>query len=233
MIKVNRAIPKGKIKLLLFDLDGTLVDSRKDLANSVNAMRANYHMPALSESQISSYVGDGAPALVRRSLGFADDRMLSVAEEEFFKTAMDFFADYYMEHKLDYTREYQGVTEALTAISAESGKAMSVLTNKHIAPARDIVSALLLDEFFTSVYGGNSFHTKKPDPHGVSVLLREHGVLPEETVMIGDSSVDMQTARNGGLWSCGCTFGLTPQTLEQHPGDVLVDEPREWVQVFV
>jgi phosphoglycolate phosphatase len=232
MITVNRSIPKAKIKLLLFDLDGTLIDSRKDIANSINATRAHYHLAPLSEDQIVSYVGDGAPVVVRRAFGYADDQTLKAKDEDFLEEAYDYFLEYYREHRLDHTRAYHGVIEALTAIAANSAITMSVLTNKPVIFAKAIVGGLALDDFFSTVYGGNSFLTKKPHPFGANVLLREHGVEPHEAVMIGDSSVDMQTARNAGMWSCGCTFGLTPETLLNTPGDVHVDEPKEWIEVF-
>src|SRR5579863_10043491 len=132
MITVNRSIPKAKIKLLLFDLDGTLVDSRKDIANSINAMRAHYLLAPLDDDLIMGYVGDGAPAVVRRALGFADTQVLKASEEALLEEAYDFFLEYYREHRLDYTRAYHGVIEALTAIAAKSEITMSVLTNKPV-----------------------------------------------------------------------------------------------------
>jgi phosphoglycolate phosphatase len=230
MIKINRPIPKDKIKLLIFDLDGTLVDSRKDLANSINAMLENYHRPKLADDVIATYIGDGAPTLVRRSLGFIDDHDLQPKEEEFIEDALVYFLEYYREHKLDYTYVYDGVIEALQKIS--DGKEMSVLSNKPVNPSRAIVNALGLKDFFKSVYGGNSFETKKPDPLGVNNLLREAGVSASEAVIIGDSDIDMLTGHNAGIWSCGVTYGLSPETLAKNPGDVMVDSPREWIEVF-
>lgn len=232
MIKTNRPIPKDKIKLLIFDLDGTLVDSRKDLANSINAMLANYHRPALPDDVIATFIGDGAPTLVRRSLGFKDDHDLGTKEEEFIEDALVYFLEYYRDHKLDFTYVYDGVKEALTRIAASRGMAMSVLSNKPVNPSRAIVNALGLSGYFKSVYGGNSFETKKPDPLGVNNLLSEHGVAAQQAVIIGDSAIDMQTGKNAGIWSCACTYGLSPETLEKCPGDVSVDSPSEWVQVF-
>ena len=232
MIRTNRAIPKETLKLLIFDLDGTLVDSRKDLANSINAMLQNYHRPELADDVIATYIGDGAPTLVRRSLGFQDDHDLAPKEEEFIEDALVFFLEFYRDHKLDFTYVYDGVKEALTAMAAR-GIAMSVLSNKPVNPSRAIVSALGLRSYFRYVYGGNSFESKKPDPLGVNTLLREHGVNAQQAVIIGDSSIDMQTGRNAGIWSCGCTYGLSPETLVATPGDVMVDAPSEWVEVFV
>ena len=83
-------------------------------------------------------------------------------------------------------------------------------------------------DYFLHIYGGDSFKTKKPDPLGLRTLMNEAGVQPEETVMIGDSKVDVQTARNAGAWSIGCAFGFGPQNLMETPPDVLVDSPAEW-----
>jgi len=105
---------------------------------------------------------------------------------------------------------------------------MAVLTNKPVRPARDICAALGLAPYFMTIYGGNSFGTKKPNPEGLQALMAEAGALPEETVLIGDSHVDVMTARNGGAWAIGCTFGLSPESLVSTQPDVLVDAPWDW-----
>lgn len=213
---------------MIFDLDGTLVDSRLDLIQSVNAMLAHFKRPELPGDVIASYVGDGAPMLVRRALGDPDD-------ENFVQQALDFFLSYYRVHKLDNTHVYQGVPEALTAIRDSANGAerrMAVLSNKPVNPSRAIVEALGLAEFFVRVYGGNSFHTKKPDPLGVLTLLEETGTRSDETVIIGDSGIDVITGRNADLWTCGVTYGFAPRTLEDAPPDVLVDKPEELADLF-
>src|SRR5438105_14756110 len=183
MIKINRPIPIEQIRLLIFDLDGTLVDSRLDLANSINAMLRHYRKPLLPNEVIAGYIGDGAPMLVRRSLGDPDD-------EAYVQQALQFFLLYYREHKLDNTYVYSGIKESLDTIrTSRNGDAvqMAVLSNKPVIPSRAIVDALGLADYFFQVYGGNSFHTKKPDPAGVQALLDEANVRPEQAVIIGDS----------------------------------------------
>ena len=233
MVKVNRPIPKDKLKLLIFDLDGTLVDSRQDLANSINAMLKNYHRDELHPDMIATYIGDGAPTLVRRSLGFQDDHEIGPKEEEFIEDALVYFLEYYREHKLDNTYCYAGVLDTLRSLqTGANGRVMSVLSNKPVNPSRAIVNALGMAEFFKAVYGGNSFETKKPDPLGVQMLLKEFNARAEEAVIIGDSDVDMETGKNAGIWRVGVTYGLSPETLQDTPGDVMVDSAGEWLQVF-
>ena len=164
--------------------------------------------------------------LVRRALG--DPR-----DEAFLQKALEYFLAYYRAHKLDYTHVYDGVKEALTAIHGSNGtRRMAVLSNKPVNPSRAIVEALGLGGFFAHVYGGNSFETKKPDPLGAHTLLKQMKAPPEETLMVGDSSIDVLTGRNAGLWTCGVTYGFAPHTLCEAPPDVVVDTPHELQQLF-
>jgi phosphoglycolate phosphatase len=220
----SNPIPAERIKLIVFDLDGTLIDSRRDLANAVNAMLKQMHRPALPENVIAEYVGDGAGMLVRRALGDPDDEAL-VAD------GLEQFLVCYRKHMLDHTYVYDGVFAALDALRAlpDGGeRKFAVLTNKPVRPSRGICDALGLSTFFFQIYGGNSFGTKKPDPEGLNTLMREASAKPEETVMIGDSVVDVLTARNAGTYVIGCSFGLSSHTLETISSDCMVDAPREW-----
>ncbi len=226
MIKFNRHFDPTHIKLLIFDLDGTLIDSRLDLIHSINAMLRHFGRPELPGEVVASYVGDGAPMLVRRALG--DPR-----DEVFLKQALEYFLAYYRVHKLDYTQVYDGIKEALTSIHGSNGaRSMAVLSNKPVNPSRAIVEALGLSSFFAHVYGGNSFETKKPDPLGARTLLEQTKVKAEETLMVGDSSIDVLTGRNAGLWTCGVTYGFAPHTLCEAPPDVVLDSPRELQEMF-
>jgi phosphoglycolate phosphatase len=228
MIRKNRPVPGHTAKLLIFDLDGTLVDSREDLANSINAMLRHIGKKELPHEVIASYIGDGAPMLVRRSLGDPDD-------ENFVQDALLYFMAWYREHKLDTTYVYEGIRESLDAIQkSRDGQPlkMAVLSNKPVGPSRAIVEALGLGPYFFQIYGGNSFHTKKPDPAGVQALLEESCAGPEETVIIGDSDIDVLTARNAGIYSVGVTYGLAPHTLQDAPPDVLIDHPEELATVL-
>jgi phosphoglycolate phosphatase len=222
MIRTFRPLPVKRIKLIIFDLDGTLIDSEHDLAAAVNAMLRHYGRKELPLEVIGTYIGDGAPMLIRRALGDPADR-------EFLQEALNYFLLYYREHKLDNTRVYDGIGDALRQAGQADGvpRKLAVLTNKPVRVSRDILAGLGLADFFMQVYGGNSFETKKPDPLGANTLMSEAGVAPGETVMVGDSGVDVLTARNAGLWSVGVTYGFAPQSLQQVPPDVLVDTPAE------
>ncbi len=229
MIRTHRAFDPHSIQLVIFDLDGTLIDSRLDLVHSVNAALRHIGRPELPENVIASYVGDGAPVLIQRALGGEkiDDAVV--------RKGLEFFLSYYREHKLDHTTVYDGIGEALASIQSSSNgipRKLAVLTNKPVIPSRAIVEALGLSPYFMQVYGGNSFETKKPDPEGARKLLKEAGVPAERAVIVGDSHTDVETGHNAGLWTIGVTYGFAPQTLEDASPDVVVDHPHELAEFF-
>lgn len=201
--------------LYIFDLDGTLIDSRQDLIDSVNATRRYLGLGDLAGDVISSYVGDGVRTLIQRALGgdpSAGDLERGVA----------YFIRYYREHMLDSTRPYPGVEEGLSRIAA-AGVPMAVLTNKPVRFSRDIIAKLGWSEYFFRVYGGDSFEEKKPHPAGAHALIGEARAEPARTVMVGDSAVDVRTARAAGIAACGVTYGLAPESFKAHPPDIIVD----------
>lgn len=212
------------MELLIFDLDGTLIDSRLDLANAVNATRIHMGMPPLTNERVYSYVGNGAPVLVRRALGPG-------AGEADVERALEFFLEYYRHHDLDHTVLYPGVAEALDRFHT-AGKRMAVLTNKPVRMSRHIVEGLGVAHHFFQVYGGNSFEQKKPNPIGVEALVQEAGVAHSDALMVGDSSVDIQTARNAGIKAAGLTYGFQPETLADPAPDAVFDRMQDladWV----
>jgi phosphoglycolate phosphatase len=229
VIRFLRQFDPHAIRLLIFDLDGTLIDSRLDLIHSINAMLRHCERSELPGELIATYVGDGAPTLVRRALQDA------AADEPFFQSALDYFLGYYRMHKLDHTTVYAGIPEALGQLATPLNgvpRLMTVLSNKPVRPSRDIVQALGLGDFFVRIYGGNSFETKKPDPLGARTILEETGVSAAEALIVGDSSIDVQTGRNAGLWTCGVTYGFAPHTLEEVRPDVLIDKAAELTELF-
>ena len=243
-------------RLLVFDLDGTLIDSSTDLCHSVNAMLQFLGKPPLASQVIASFIGDGAATLVRRAIASADTGQASPAAtgtpeadamqtpslpDARFQAAYAYFLGYYREHKLDNTRVYEGVLPALESLRAQAPRLpMAVLTNKPVRPSREICAALDLAPFFFQNYGGDSFASKKPDPEGLLAVIAEASalsakhtpgapaLLPAQVVMVGDSGVDVQTARRCGARSLGCTFGLSPGSLAEAVPDLSVDSPQQW-----
>jgi phosphoglycolate phosphatase len=201
------------IRCLIFDLDGTLIDSKLDLALSVNATLEHIGRPQLDHETIYGYVGNGAQTLVQRALG-------PNATEEDAANGLAYFLSYYREHMLDNTVPYPGVREGLKLLE---GRLMAVLTNKPVRFSTWILEGLGLSQYFRYVYGGNSFERKKPDPIGVEVLRRDLQVSQPETMMVGDSDVDVQTARNSGIWACGVSYGLGVEGMLATPPDLMVD----------
>jgi phosphoglycolate phosphatase len=241
MIRFLRPFDPQAIRLLIFDLDGTLIDSRLDLIHSINAMLRHFGRPELPGEVIATYVGDGAPTLVRRALGDPElDPAHAPVDEQFFKSALEYFLGYYRLHKLDHTTVYEGIPEVLAVLARPLNehrpngvhRLMAVLSNKPVNPSRDIVQTLGMGQYFVRIYGGNSFVTKKPDPLGAETILHETGVTADQALMIGDSSIDVLTGRNAGLWTCGVTYGFAPQTLEEVAPDVVVERPEELGELF-
>jgi phosphoglycolate phosphatase len=213
------------MQLLIFDLDGTLIDSRLDLAHAVNATRAQAGRGHLPHEQIFSFVGSGAPILIKRAMG-------PDAADEDVERALEFFLDYYRHHALDYTVLYPGVRESLHRLHT-AGARLAVLTNKPVRISRRIMEGLGVSTLFFQIYGGNSFDHKKPHRIGIDTLRTEVEASPEDTWMVGDSYVDVQTARNAGVASCGVTYGFQPETFREFPPDVLVDRLEEFADRLV
>ena len=185
----------------------------------MNAARGLMNLPPISEELVSSYVGNGAPVLMRRALG-------PEASEADVQRALEYFLGYYREHMLDNTRLYPGVKEALDRL-LNAGTNMAVLTNKPVRFSRALVDGLGLSKHFFQVYGGNSFEQKKPDPIGVETLLIESGISRERTIMVGDSGVDIRTARNANIRACGVTYGFQPEGFVDDPPDLVVDDMNQ------
>src|SRR5512136_1197275 len=194
------------VRALIFDLDGTLIDSKRDLIHSVNAMLRELGRTQLADEAISGYIGRGAPQLVAQALGRG-------ASEE--------------EHKMDTTRAYPGVAETLEELA---GLPMAVLTNKPARISVRILNEMGLAKYFRAIYGGNSFETKKPDPLGATTILSELGASPREAMLVGDSEVDVQTARNAGTLAVAVNYGFGVHDRAAHPADIYLDRIADLIE---
>jgi phosphoglycolate phosphatase len=208
---------RGRIRALIFDLDGTLIDSKQDLVLSVNATLRAIGREELPADLVASYVGSGAPVLIGRALGGSPD-------SEELQRALRYFLSHYEQHQLDNTRAYPGVREALVQLN---GTPMAVLTNKPANISVRILEGLGLAQFFQVIYGGNSFVTKKPDPLGANTVLSDLQAAASEAAMVGDSEVDVQTARNAGMISAIVNFGFGIHDRGKYPADVYLDRMEE------
>jgi len=201
----------------LFDLDGTLIDSKIDLANSVNYMLREMKREALPLETVASYIGHGAPRLVAGAMG-------QEASEADRQLGLEIFLAHYEKNSLAATRVYPGVKEGLQALR---GTPMAVLSNKPEKMSLEILEQLGLRKFFRRVYGGDSFQKKKPDPMGARAILQELRVQPEEAAMVGDSDVDIETARNAGTMAIGVTYGFGQHNRSANPADLYIDSVQE------
>ncbi len=207
------------IRAFLFDLDGTLIDSKLDLVTSVNAMLRQMGRAELPTEIVASYIGHGAPQLIASALG-------PEATDEQRRTGLRLFLAHYELHKLDATRSYPGVVEALNALATCP---MSVLTNKPTNMSVEILQGLGLAKYFRSIYGGDSFEKKKPDPTGALKILQEFGVSPAQAALVGDSEVDVQTARNAGTLAVAVNYGFGVQDRVAYPADLYLDSLTDLV----
>lgn len=205
------------IELLIFDLDGTLVDSKTDLALSVNAVRELMGLGPLPHELIASYVGQGVTNLIRRALG-------DQATDESVEKALALFLEYYRHHMLDNTVMYPGVPETLEKLRRRK---LTVLTNKPVNFSREMLKRLGVADRFAFIYGGNSFEQRKPDPVGVNRLIGDTGVAARQTMIVGDSDTDVLTGRNAGVWTCAVTYGYGAASLDECQPDLLLDDFRE------
>jgi phosphoglycolate phosphatase len=203
---------------LIFDLDGTLVDTKADLAAATNYMQESLGLPSLTVAQIESYIGDGVRMLVERALGQQNSSLVS--------RGFALFMEYYLNHLLDHTTVYPGI-HSLLAAAHHQGMVLSVLTNKPEAASRAILSGLGLADLFLAVVGGDTLPTRKPDPHGVISLQRLSGIALTGTLLIGDSLIDVETGRAVGVAMCGVTWGFGAKGLRANPPPLLVETPEQ------
>jgi phosphoglycolate phosphatase len=212
--------------LAVFDLDGTLIDSRRDLADSANEMLATYRAHPLAETHIASMVGCGAPTLVKRVLAAAG---VDATVDE----ALPRFLAAYDDRLTHHTRPYDGIPDLLAALQSR-GTRLALLTNKPFNQSVRILDAFSLSNYFQTIVGGDGPWPRKPAPEGMRFLMSEAGAELGDAVLIGDSAVDLQTARNAGARICLARYGFGFADLP--PGELrgdesLVDTPAQITRV--
>ena len=205
-----------------FDLDGTLIDSRADLAGAVNHVLRTLGFPARPPETLYGYVGEGARVLVQRALG--------PAREDRLEEAVALFMEHYAAHLLDATRPYPGIVETLAALERRA-VALSILSNKPEAMSRSILDGLGLAQRFVEVIGGNSLASRKPDPAGLEHLGCLTHTPRERMLLVGDSAVDVRTARAAQVAFCGVAWGLTPESLAAAAPERMIEHPAELLDV--
>jgi phosphoglycolate phosphatase len=210
------------MELIIFDLDGTLVDSRRDIASSVNELLEHLSRPKLSNERIYGFIGNGVRCLLERSLGDAPDQDVG--------RALDMFLPIYRRRLLETTRPYPGVREALDEL--RRGRTLAVLTNKPKRESVTLLEGLELASYFRFIYGGESLPARKPNPMGVQSLIDSSGAHRERTLMVGDSHVDYETARNAHIPICMVSYGLGAAQIEELGPDYVVDDLRQLVSIL-
>lgn len=212
-------------KAAIFDLDGTLIDSLEDLANSANAMLESYGFPTHPVDPYRYFVGNGSRKLMERCLPKEKG-----ADPVFVDEALARYKKIYAEHTQDKTRPYDGILEMLAALK-RMNIPMGICTNKHQSAAEEIVKAMFPADMFATVIGDQPGLPRKPDPKKVLRMAEEYGVRPEETAYFGDTSVDMDTAVNAGMFPIGVLWGFRPkEELTEHGAKVLLEKPSDLFQ---
>ena len=212
------------MRLVVFDLDGTLIDSRKDLADAVNALLVELGRPLLTEAAVAGMVGEGARVLIDRALAATG------ADPALAPAALPRFLALYDERLLDHTVPYAEIPELLSDLHGRVR--LAVLTNKPGAATVRILEGLKLARYFEEVIGGDAAFPRKPDPAALLHLMDRFGATPSETALVGDSPIDLDTARNAGVFACLARYGFGFRfTDAELRGVFVVDSPREIAQI--
>lgn len=209
------------LQLLLFDLDGTLIDSGPDIAAAVNRLLAYHDLRPLPEAEIITYVGRGVRLLLSQVFAVTGSPKDTTIEELY----KEFVAFYQTELTLR-TRPYPGVLPTLERLSSE-GYTLGICTNKPVFLAKPILEHLGLAPFFRCLVGGDTLPVRKPDPAPVLYAIQSLHSSPEQTLLIGDSTYDILAGKAAGVWTCAVTYGYqaTPILLAEQPHTLLHDFP--------
>lgn len=211
----------NNIKLVIFDLDGTLVDSKYDLTDAVNYTRKHYGFSPLSVDKVASYLGSGITALVKS--------VLSGLKDENFDLAVKIFKDNYAKHLTDKTLPYNDIPETLSNIPQKK----VLLSNKDEKFSKHILETLNLSQFFNEIYGGDSFKEKKPNPLPIYEIMKKFSLNKENIVMVGDGANDIMVGKNAGIKTIGVLYGYSSQEqLINLAPDYIAKTPNEITELI-
>ncbi len=214
-------------RLFIFDLDGTLIDSRADITASLNLMLARMHLRALEESRVADFVGNGVPKLVERALQEVAGRP---PDSDLLERGIALFRDEYGNHLLDRTRLCPGAHEALDGLP---WACFAVATNKPESFSRRILEGLGIGHRFKTILGGDSVQKRKPDPEALLKAMAFCNASPAETAMVGDSAIDIEAGKAAGVTTCGVLGGFRPRReLEAAGCDLVIESLFELPDCF-
>ena len=212
---------KSDIKFVIFDLDGTLVNSKFDLTDSVNFVRHEYGFNPLPIDNVASYLGSGITALVKA--------VLSELKNEEFDIAVKMFKDNYAKHLTDKTRVYDGVARMLASILQQK----VLLSNKDEKFSKNILKTLELSQFFTEIYGGDSFKEKKPNPLPIFEIMKKFSLKKEEVIIVGDGTNDILVGKNAGIKTIGVSYGYSSlEQIKKLSPDFIAKDTNEIIRIL-
>jgi phosphoglycolate phosphatase len=203
------------IKLILFDLDGTLVNSIVDITNALNYAIEPHRLEKMTVEKTAGMVGEGLTRLVEKMLGSERATLRN--------DVLDRFIRYYSEHLADFTRPYPGVRETLETLA---GYRKAVISNKREGLSRRLLEDLGLVSYFDIIFGSDSAEEKKPSPKPILRILEIFGLRPESAVIVGDSNYDIEAGRAAGIWTAAVTYGYRDASLLRG-ADVMIGDIRE------
>jgi phosphoglycolate phosphatase len=214
------------LKAVFFDLDGTLIDSSADLANSINYMLKSLSLKEYDPEIIKTWVGNGATVLVKRALSGGME--IKETDEKLFKKAKEIFLNHYKNNVCVYTSLYPEVKETLKKIPLKK----AIITNKPLEFVKPILKKLDID-MFDLIIGGECLKEKKPSPLPLLHACRELGINPDETVMVGDSKNDILAAKNAGIKSIAITYGYNHgEDIKKYEPDFIFDKFSDILKVI-
>ena len=214
--------PDPGVAAVVWDLDGTLVDSAADIATSLNRLLVENHLDALDEARIRNMIGEGVAVLIRR--GFEEHGI--TPDPQRLEQLVERFLVIYGEVATASTRLFPGAREALKSLS-DAGLRQAICTNKPESITRQVLAGLDIDGYFDVVIGGDTLPRNKPDPLPLRTALESLQAAPGRSLMVGDSAIDVQTAHAAGVGMAFVTFGYGPGPKDPHSADYLIDDFTE------